>query len=1145
MNAKIYLTVYLLLFSVSLIFSQTRKLAFIQNNGQWDGDISYRTDFPGGQALATSQGMLVGIFDTLAIQERAHWGNEVEKSETGAQYLLEHPTAPNLRGHGWRFHFLNGNPAPVIVNKFQNSDFYNFWVGEPRNHASKVRSFEEVSYTNVYNNIDVRYYTAPEGNLENDIIIKPFADATNLAFELEGIDHPLQMVNGALVLTTSVGEVSIPAPISYLLDNKGIKTPILVGFTLDNNIIRFAIPAYDHNQTLVIDPIVLRWAAWATNASSADTHNHGTGVDSLGNLYIGGRINSTGLITLGAFQSTAGGGMDLFIGKYTEPTTPGGSGARLWQTYLGGSRDDNCIGLQMGIDGYIYIPAYTPSDISKTYGTGFTAGSWTQRTGSSGAYTQALLVKLDLAGNGALTREIGTTSADFRFNAADLRILKTGVYTYDLVFSGFVTLPKSAGANGDFPTPQTPSGTTYNQPSGSSTKNAIIMRISNDFATLSWIKNIGSDVSIAKDEAVKISTVDLAGNIYVAGYTKATANISYNNPSVQTSLTGTQDGWIMKLNSSGTVQWSRYYNSAASSSTSILSMELNQADTNLIIAGITNGLASLNITAGAAQTIYGGGANDLFVSKISKTGIMTHWGTYFGGSANEDNMMGLNTDLNDDIYFLGYTNSTNYPTASNPIQTNTYGAGSIDAVFTKLSSSGANILYSTYYGGTSEDDDPLGQRGILFNNCRIYLSITANSVNIPLTSGALTTNKTSSTSVPEPVIVSMANPPDLNNTTISSGQTIGCSQQPSPLTAGAATYNIPTITRNEVTQSIGTSGAYPSGVPSLIAYQWQQSIDFTHSWTDILGATGLNYSPPVLYQTTFYRRIVSGDYCTSTNSNVGIIISGGPNVFPSVTCTSTTASFFANPTGGSGSNSYEWSGPLSFASTAENPQILSASTDNNGYYTVTVSDINSCKNTKVIYLNFGSCTYSVILSVSLLHFSVEKTGSTSTLHWQTANEHNSDAFMVQQSADGKVWTNEASIVAAGHSTKILPYQYVDQHPLNGVNYYRLKVNDFDGSYKYSEIKTVVFSTVNAATIIDVVPNPFEHVLTVNYLLPSNGIVVFKVLDAQGRVLITEEEDGLKGANSKQFDTSMVASGLYFIMVSYNHKNTLYQRVAKQ
>ncbi len=1143
MTTKLRSTVYLLLFTTVSLFSQTSKLAFIQNKGQWASNIHYKTDFTGGQALATSEGMLVGIFDINSVLARVAWGNNIEEQETGSQYLTDHPTPPPLKGHGWRFHFLNGNPTTVIENRGQSSDFYNFWVGDAAHQASKVRSFEEITYKNVYNNIDVRYYTSTDGNLENDIIIKPFTDVSNLAFELEGIDEIKQNAAGDLVLTTSVNEVTIPAPISYLVDENGVRTPIFVRFMLNQQTISFSIPQYDNTQTLVIDPIVLRWATWATNASSADTHNHGTGLDSLGNLYIAGRINATGLITVGAFDSIASGGMDLFISKYSEPATPGGSGSRIWQTYLGGSQTDNCIGIQMGSDGYAYVAAYTPSDIPTTFGTGFTAGTWTQRTGNAGANIQALIVKLDLAGNGALTREIGSISKNYNINAADIRILKTGVSTYHLVFSGFIDQPASIGvADGDMPAPQTPAGSNYTQPS-TKAKNAIVMRITNNFDSIYWIKNIGADVSSAKDDAIKISTIDAAGNIYVAGYTKSAANISFNNPSTQISRIGNQDGWIMKLNSSGVVQWSRYYNSAASKSATILSMELNRADTNLIIAGITTGLATANITAGTVQTTYGGGTNDLFVAKISKTGSMTNWGTYFGGSATEDNMMGLNTDQNDDIYFLGYTNSTNYPVDSNPIQSTNYGG--YDAVFTKLNSAGTVVLYSTYYGGSTDDDDPLGQRGILFNNCRIYLSVTACSNNVPLTAGAITTNKVSATSIPEPVVVSMANPPDLINTSISSPQTIGCGQTPTQLTAGAATYNVADVIRNGVTQTTGTAGSYSLGVPTVQGYQWQQSTDYTFSWSNIVGATNSSYSPPTLYQTTFFRRIVSGDYCTFSDSNVAILVSGGPNLAPAITCAGSTVTLFSNTTGGSGSDTYEWSGPLGFWSASKDAILTPATSANNGYYTVTVTASNGCKNTRVMYLDFNSCTYFVVLTVSLLEFTAEKTESTSLLNWQTANENRSESFLVERSINGVDWATIGYVQASGNSTKVTPYEFTDKNPANGINYYRLKMLEEGGSYQYSAVKVLVFVKQTSVTLVDALPNPFASTLSVNYTLPNKGDVTISIMDAQGRILSEGMSKALKGSNTMKFDTSNYAKGLYFITVNYNGMRTNYKLIVKE
>jgi hypothetical protein len=1142
MNSRIYSTVYLLFLSTTLIFSQTNKLAFIQNKGQWPLEINYLTDFPGGQALATSTGMLVGCYDPASIQARVAWGMKIEARDSGYQYQIDHPTPPDLKGHGWRFHFLNGNPMKIIENKGQSNDFYNFWIGDPSHHASKVRSFDEITYKNVYDNIDVKYYTSAEGFLENDIILNPSADATNMSFEIEGIDIITLNNQGGLVLTTTVGDVTVPAPISYLIDDKGRRTPVQVRFILDNKVIRFSIPSYDHSQTLIIDPVIVRWATWATNASSADTHNHGTGVDSLGNLYVTGRISTNGLITVGAFQSTSGGGYDIFVGKYVEPAIPGGSGSRVWQTYLGGSGLDNSIGLQMGIDGFIYLTANTTSDMAKTYGSGFSAGSWTQRTSGGGALQQMLVVKLDMAGNGALTREMGSLTNNFAMQASDIRVVKTGIRTYDLIYSGYCLQPASLGtADGDFPTPQTPSGTTYTQPS-SAKLNGLILRISSDFNTLSWIKNIGSDVASAKDEVICITTVDLSGNIYAAGYTVGTANISYNNPSTQTAKTGTQDGWIMKLNGSGVVQWSRYFNSGVLKTTSILSMELNQADTNLTIAGITSGLAATNITSGVVQSTYGGGTMDLFVAKISKSGSMTNWGTYFGGSGTETNMMGLNTDVNDDIYFLGYSSSTNYLTTANPIQSTNFGLN--DAVFTKLNSTGTAVVYSTYYGGNNDDNDPIGQRGILFNNCRAYLSVTANSPNIPLTLGALTTTKTSGTSVPEPVIVSMANPPDLLGNSISTPQLIPCHMAPTMLSAGIASYNIPGVIRSGILQTNGTVGAYPSGLPGPTGYQWQQSIDYTHVWTNIAGATSQNYSPGILVQTTYYRRVVSGDFCIAPDSIVAIAITGGPNVSPMATCAGTTLSLFSNATGGSGSNTYDWTGPLSFTSTLQNPQITPATNANDGYYTVTATDAGGCKNTKAMYVDFSACTFSVVLSVTLLNFDAIKNETTTSLKWQTGNELNSDNFNIERSNNGMEWHTIGNVKAAGSSLKLLSYNFIDKYPEQGINFYRLKCNESYGKFGYSTVKKVIFDDMREINIISVMPNPFENTVTVNYVSPDFNTTTLRIIDAIGRTIETKECNTVKGLNTIQWNTMEYAKGMYFITLIYDDKSVKYKMVMK-
>ncbi len=1105
------------------------KIPFIQNKGQWQNDALFKANIPEGQAIATPTGMLIGKFDQQSLIAVSEWGMKIEDRETGVEYTKAHPTAPALKGHGWRFHFLNGNPAMTIESKNESKDFYNFWIGDESQHASHVHSYDEIIYKNVYSGVDVRYYTADNGDLENDIIVKPHSDITNLSFEIEGVSNLRLNVSGELIFSTTVGDFVVPAPVSYLQDGMGNKTPILVRYRLSNGVITFEIPKYDENQTLVIDPIVVRWATWATNNSTGgDSHNHSFGIDNAGALYTTGRIGATSssaLITVGAFQSTSGGALDIFIGKYTEPSSPGGSGARVWQTYLGGAQSDNAYVAQIGTDGFLYVCGNTYSNMNKTYGSGFTAGAWTQRTGQPNITLQALVIKLDLAGNGAMVRELGTTGAnDFVITPYDMKFLVTSSTSFDLIVTGSCQHPAGVGANGDFPTPKTPSGTTFTQPAAAAAYNGFVFRISKDFNTLNWINEFGSDVATAANEQFNITTLDFAGNIYLGGSTEASSNISYNNPSSQTTRVGNRDGWFMKLTSAGTVVWSRYYNSTATDSTSILSMELTRLGGGLLIGGITSGLSSANITAGAYDQTYGGGAHDLFVAQMPLSGASTTWGSYIGGTGDEINLMGLNRDLNDDIYILGYTNSTNYPTLSNPVQSGNMGG--YDAIFTKMNSTGSTLSYSTYLGGTSDENDPIGQRGIQFSNCRTYLAATMSSTNIPLTAGAVTTTKSSAAGVMEAVIYSLGNPPDLVNNTISPlAQTINCGQSATPFTGSVPTYSIPTINRAGTNQTPGTSGAYPSGVPTVTGYQWQISQDHTFSYQNIPGATGQNYTPSnsdVLFARTYYRRTITADACSRPADPIAeVTVAGAPSIHPTATCVSTTINFFANPQNQSGAATYNWTGPNGFSSTLQNPVITGATTENSGYYFAQVIEPNGCRDLQPFFFDFVTCNTTIVTPVTLINFTAVKNKTVSKLDWSTSSETNSKVYMIERSEDGRNnFLTLGSVDAAGYSLAKRSYTFTDKKPITGGNYYRLKIIDIDGKYKYSQIRYVDFS--EHGDIVSIFPNPANTTINIEGLTAGNSVKVINIL---GEVMADFAE--VSGTQLK-IDISNYSKGVYFI-----------------
>ncbi|MBN2134607.1 MAG: SBBP repeat-containing protein, partial [Acidobacteria bacterium] len=93
------------------------------------------------------------------------------------------------------------------------------------------------------------------------------------------------------------------------------------------------------------------------------------------------------------------------------------------------------------------------------------------------------------------------------------------------------------------------------------------------------------------------------------------------------------------------------------------------------------------------------GSTDVFVTKLASTGSSLVYSTYLGGSGSEVGY-GIAVDSFRQAYITGYTISSNFPTV-NQYQTD---QGSADVFVTKLSSSGSSLAYSTYLGGSGNDE---------------------------------------------------------------------------------------------------------------------------------------------------------------------------------------------------------------------------------------------------------------------------------------------------------------------------------------------------------------------------------------------------------------------------------------------------------
>jgi hypothetical protein len=143
------------------------------------------------------------------------------------------------------------------------------------------------------------------------------------------------------------------------------------------------------------------------------------------------------------------------------------------------------------------------------------------------------------------------------------------------------------------------------------------------------------------------------------------------------------------------------------------------------------------------------------------------------------------------------------------------------------------------------------------------------------------------------------------------------------------------------------------------------------------------------------------------------------------------------------------------------------------------------------------------LPVELMAFTAKvQDNQTNLLEWQTASEENNDGFEIQKSIDGKSWKNIGTVEGNGTTVEISNYNFIDESPFDGMNYYRLKQLDFDGQFEYSNIVNIQTVEQSNNQTLKVYPNPVQDNLTIE---EGRGIVTIYNMLGQPVLEITNSE----------------------------------------
>ena len=151
------------------------------------------------------------------------------------------------------------------------------------------------------------------------------------------------------------------------------------------------------------------------------------------------------------------------------------------------------------------------------------------------------------------------------------------------------------------------------------------------------------------------------------------------------------------------------------------------------------------------------------------------------------------------------------------------------------------------------------------------------------------------------------------------------------------------------------------------------------------------------------------------------------------------------------------------------------------------------------------------------------------LKWVTISEENTSHFVIERSKDGSFFEMAGSVNATGNSSLKKDYVYNDVDAfMSGVNklYYRLKVIDRDGKFKYSEVITLHID--RDSKLLSSYPNPVNEVLNV---IVNSGVhkqIALEITDESGKQFYRQLLNNVTGQTSYNLNLSSFARGLYFI-----------------
>jgi hypothetical protein len=694
-----------------------------------------------------------------------------------------------------------------------------------------------------------------------------------------------------------------------------------------------------------------------------------------------------------------------------------------------------------------------------------------------------------------------------------------------------------------------------------------------------------------------LSVFSNGSNVWVAGYTNST-DFPVLNPGggayYQSSLAGASDAFILKFNTAGVLNWSTYVGGVNPDYFSALQFTNNE----LYVAGVSSSTNFPVVNAGTFFQNYSA-VNDGVVLKFNASNAMV-WSTYIGGSGN-DNINTIQANATH-IYVGGYTNSPNFNLLNSGGYFQSAITGNYDAFLSKFALNGT-LTWSTFFGGENMDK----VNSLTLDNNSVWITGTTSSTTLPVFNAVGTSYFQATNSGFSDGFVAKFN---LANTNLkwssyyggSSNDLFTCIANDGAnvfISGYTNSTNVPVLNpgggsfyqNNNLGFYEGTILQFDTSCTRKFATYFG---DASNEYIEGIACDGNKILITGYTQSLFLPTLIpSGSYSqTISSGGVDALITVFKNCNnPTVTatanspvCSGSSINFTANTVTGA---NYQWFGPLSYFSSAQNPVITNCTTSQAGNYSVILSlpagcssatsvsvSVNSSPSLSISYNN-PVCNGDTIKLFSNSMSSYTWTGvSGFTSNIQNpvivnSNSLNAGGYSLTAlssngcsgSASVSVFVNNLPTVSITTNTNVCVGANINLSGNGGVSYIWQGPNNFNASSANQTIANVtsvsqgyyvltvtdannckksdsVFVSVSPCTRIiesnatnlsfDFYPNPTENILYIKTENKNLGNYQVTIINSIGEIVLMEQ-------NPSEIKVNSLSNGVYTLIIKTENK----------